>query len=100
VSGDVTDKFVTTAFHPMPGKKGMTGTMLKFVVNLNDLATVITMKTGQIVTIQTKAKGLQFAIKGIDGMTLRSVITASFATGGAIGKGRPNLTIPPNMANP
>jgi hypothetical protein len=75
--GEITDKFVTTRRHPMPGKDGLTDTMVKFVTNVNGLATLITRKIERIRPIQTKVISLQSGIKRINRVTLCTVITGT-----------------------
>src|SRR5208282_3040078 len=66
---DIGDKFVVSAFHAKPRKDRTTDNLVKFVMDVNNLATLIADKIGKIVTIQAKVITLQFVIEGIDGMT-------------------------------
>jgi hypothetical protein len=82
LSSDVTDKLVITGRHPIPGQYGTTDNTLPFMMNVNYLATLITVKIGKIVTIQAEVMTLQSAIKRINRMTLSSVVKGRTATTG------------------
>src|SRR5271166_4021696 len=96
---DIGDKFVVSAFHAKPRKDRTTDNLVKFVIDVNNLATLIADKIGKIVTIQAKVITLQFVIEGIDGMTLRRVISMRTVAAATTGKSVTNRMIPLDRFN-
>src|SRR5208337_2675181 len=96
---DIGDKFVVSAFHAKPRKDRTTDNLVIFVMDVDNLATLIADKIGKIVTIQAKVITLQFVIEGIDGMTLRSVISVRTVAAATTGKSVTNRMIPLDRFN-